>query len=422
MDDSHRFNADSSWDDTQTALPHTPPNLDASTMGVLFNAVPDGWYLVDARGLIAAANPALAEMFATTVDQLPHKPISTWIAAQDVPRLAGTFRDVYHSRKPVAKLHVWTKGSTPTTDAGTTTKAASKAAGKSGLPDAPDTRRCLEFSITPVMDADNRVNGFSGLVRDVTYVVTRLEEYESLEKVRAQFVRIITHDLRNPLTLAIGYLDFLAETLQPDRYTEQGLYLEQIRRAHQRIQELTSDGLTLEQTYATQRPPENRVLLDLLTRKAMIDFRAQALNSSKQLSFPFDPELGDVVVLGEESILYRAIANLVSNALKYTPAGGRIILNLSINTDEPEARAVFSVVDTGFGIPEADQAHLFTAFHRVQTPETQSIEGAGLGLYIVKRIIEWHGGSVFFHSVYGKGSTFGFELPCVSGNAKIARV
>ncbi|MFN8531278.1 MAG: ATP-binding protein [Anaerolineae bacterium] len=65
-----------------------------------------------------------------------------------------------------------------------------------------------------------------------------------------------------------------------------------------------------------------------------------------------------------------------------------------------------------------DQAHPFTAFHRVQTPETQSIEGAGLGLYIVKRIIEWHGGSVFFHSVYGKGVLFGFELPCVPAMRK----
>jgi len=111
--------------------------------------------------------------------------------------------------------------------------------------------------------------------------------------------------------------------------------------------------------------------------------------------------LGDIVQLRE------ALENLISNAIKYTPAGGTVTVRVRRQSEH----ILFQVEDSGYGIPEADQTRLFQAFYRVHTDETYRIGGTGLGLHLVKNIIDRHAGEVVFKSVYQKGSMFGFFLP-----------
>jgi signal transduction histidine kinase len=115
---------------------------------------------------------------------------------------------------------------------------------------------------------------------------------------------------------------------------------------------------------------------------------------------------GDAVQLGE------ALSNLIVNALKYTPEGGRILVSLVQN----RTRANVTIEDTGFGIPLEQQEKLFQPFFRADTPATKNVEGTGLGLHLVKNIVERHFGRVHFQSNEGAGSSFGFEIPIVQSS------
>jgi signal transduction histidine kinase len=99
--------------------------------------------------------------------------------------------------------------------------------------------------------------------------------------------------------------------------------------------------------------------------------------------------------------------NLINNAIKYTPPAGRVDVHLRLDANN----AIFEVKDNGYGVPEEQQARLFEPFYRVRTNETKKIEGTGLGLHLVKNIVDRHNGRMIFSSVYGEGSTFGFTLP-----------
>ena len=110
---------------------------------------------------------------------------------------------------------------------------------------------------------------------------------------------------------------------------------------------------------------------------------------------------------GDPVQLYEAASNLINNGIKYTPEGGSVTVRLYA-TDKS---AVFEVEDTGIGVPEEFRTGLFKPFYRVKTNETKDIDGTGLGLYLVKGIVERHGGQMRFQTEHGKGSIFGFELP-----------
>jgi signal transduction histidine kinase len=114
-------------------------------------------------------------------------------------------------------------------------------------------------------------------------------------------------------------------------------------------------------------------------------------------------------VLADSAQIGEAMNNLISNAIKYTPEGGKIEVSLSADDDN----AIFRVRDNGYGIPLEQQAGLFQPFYRATTAKTIDIEGTGLGLHLVKNIIQRYDGEMIFSSVEGAGSTFGFKLPLI---------
>jgi len=184
-------------------------------------------------------------------------------------------------------------------------------------------------------------------------------------------------------------------------------FLTAIDRSVQRMETITSEILSLEQIEQKARMSKAHPLdLRALVEKAGEEHREQAHLKSQMLLIGLCPEA--VTVVGDPVQLYEAVANLISNAIKYTPAGGQISVSIKRN----EQKAIFLVEDNGYGIPKDQQSQLFQPFFRVSSQETAAIDGTGLGLHLVKNIVERHKGEIIFHSTYGQGSTFGFEVPC----------
>lgn len=231
------------------------------------------------------------------------------------------------------------------------------------------------------------------------------EEVSRLEQIKTDMIRIASHDLRNPLAAILGYLEMLNWDIEKVDKTHQG-YIANIEESARRMQKITSDILSLERIEETALQNTAEVFdLNNLLQQTYNEHRPSAQLKKHQYTL----ELPDkrVVVDADPIQLHEAIANLVGNAIKYTPQRGSIKLTL----DVVEQTARIRVIDTGYGIPEDKQERLFQPFYRAKIQETESIQGTGLGLHLVKNIIERFNGTLVFKSLYKQGSTFGFDIP-----------
>jgi signal transduction histidine kinase len=230
-------------------------------------------------------------------------------------------------------------------------------------------------------------------------------ELHEAEKLKTDMMRIANHDLKNPLSTVHGYVDLLL--LEADKLpADVQEYLLSMRHSLERAEQILHDFLSAEAITARAKSENLLFRLDDLARRAFEEFHSQAKAKDLKLKHSISSE--EIWVKGDEVQIYEAMANLISNAIKYTAEGGSISIELGLNTYQvPE----FHVRDTGYGIPAERQARLFEPFYRPKTAETAHIEGTGLGLHLVKSIIERHHGKMIFESVYQKGSLFGFSLP-----------
>ena len=239
--------------------------------------------------------------------------------------------------------------------------------------------------------------------------LSKLEELyvqvSELEKLKTDMIRLASHDLRNPLGTMVICLDLMAS--EEDKLTpEHRRHLDLLIRLTHQIERLVNEILSSERYQ--QQGMQQDVDIQSLVCRVLVEHDDSLRD--KLLVLRTDLPAEPVLVLGDESQLREALANLMSNAIKYTPEGGQVRVSLKTVRDV----VVFNVADTGYGIPQEMQERLFQPFYRAISQKTQRIDGTGLGLSLVKSIIERHRGRVHFHSVYGEGSTFGFDLPLVS--------
>jgi PAS domain S-box-containing protein len=237
---------------------------------------------------------------------------------------------------------------------------------------------------------------------DMAGLYARVSE---LEQLKTDIIRIAAHDLRNPLTQVLGYGSLLLETT-PTLDAEQKEFTEAILKAGSRMESLITDILSLQRIEAMAGGQHKEVVdLSKLVQTAFADHqaRAQQKGQSYTLTLPETPAR----VNGDSAQLREAVDNLIGNAIKYTPEAGSITVRLSL---EDANRVILEVQDSGIGIPADQQARLFQPFYRANTQETAQIEGTGLGLHLVKNIIQRHQGKMRFSSTYGQGSSFGFEM------------
>jgi PAS domain S-box-containing protein len=233
------------------------------------------------------------------------------------------------------------------------------------------------------------------------------EKVSKLEQLKTDMIRLAAHDLRNPLSNILTKTYLLRKTLENQLSEKQQNYVDSIDDAVGRMQTMINDFLSVERIEITTEAEEggNKVDLQNLAHNVFASYRGQARKKSLvyHLSSPRTP----LWVKGFEAELQQVISNLIGNAIKYTPEGGSV--EVSLVTQNLVAR--FEVIDSGYGIPLDQQDKLFQPFFRAKMDETKSIDGTGLGLYLVKKFIERNGGEIIFDSEPGKGSTFGFALP-----------
>lgn len=229
-------------------------------------------------------------------------------------------------------------------------------------------------------------------------------QLQELEQLKSDMIRIAAHDMRSPLGILTGYLDILRFDLNDVLNEEQQTYFDSMLRAIDRIQRMTTDILSLERVQAAREPLTTIVNLADVVSRAVFDRADEARQKRHKVAVQIEQA---VYVCGDPISLVEATGNLLGNAIKYTPDGGSIEVRLRVE----DGRAVVEVADNGYGIPAEYHDRLFQPFFRVRTDETFEIDGTGLGLYLVRKIVERHGGQMRFESAPGVGSTFSFSLP-----------
>ncbi|MDY7042362.1 MAG: PAS domain-containing sensor histidine kinase, partial [Chloroflexota bacterium] len=258
------------------------------------------------------------------------------------------------------------------------------------LPDG----RTLFATLTPV-----RHVGWVAVMQDITYLIR-------LDKMRSDLIATVSHDLRSPLQMIYTYTGLLPEVGPLNETQEE--YMEGINHSVERMSALISNLLDLAKIEAGIEMTVKACQMDSLIRASLTGFLKQASLKGVAIHTEIDSPLP--LIAGDPTRLEQVMANLVGNAIKYTPAGGQI----SITAQAVNHEIVVEVTDTGIGISTEDQEHLFEHFFRAKNLQTRDIEGTGLGLSIVKSIVERHSGRVWVHSQLGEGSTFGFALPVTS--------
>ncbi len=238
-----------------------------------------------------------------------------------------------------------------------------------------------------------------------------LEKVSQLEEMKTEMIRIAAHDLNNPLGTIQGNLQLLEmdaakNHFDPDKVQQ---YLSAMEASVEHMNRITTDILKLEEAESAEMPTE---LLNFTQIVRDVSDQQRHSARAKKLHYTVDLPTGETQVRGNRTQLYEATANLINNAIKYTPEGGSVDVIL----ENDGIAAVFEVIDTGYGIPYDMQQKLFQPFYRAKTKETSEIEGTGLGLHLVKRIIERHQGRMIFRSRYQEGSTFGFQVPATQEN------
>jgi signal transduction histidine kinase len=230
------------------------------------------------------------------------------------------------------------------------------------------------------------------------------DRLRELDRLKDEFVSLVSHELRTPLTSIRGYIELLLEDLDPSE-TGRRRYLEVVERNSQRLLELVSDLLFLAQVEAGKLAIE-REPVDLgRVVDECVEASAPAADSK---GIVLAAHIGRVPKLdGDRARLAQMLDNLVSNALKFTPKGGRVDVRLTAAGET----ALLEVEDTGFGIPPEEQGRLFERFFRSTTATENAIPGTGLGLTITKAIVERHGGRIEVESREKAGTVVRVSLP-----------
>ncbi|MGO4362593.1 sensor histidine kinase [Terrabacter sp. RAF57] len=229
-------------------------------------------------------------------------------------------------------------------------------------------------------------------------------ELREADRSKTQLFSTVSHELKNPLASIVGHVELLRQ--EPDGNGDWSLGV--IERNTERLQSLVDDLLTLSRVSDPDRPmPEADVDLGEVSRDVVDMFRPRA--DTQQVSLTFDLEERLPLVRGSAGDLERVVQNLVSNAVKFTPAGGKVAVSVASRRD----RVVLECIDDGLGISPEDQEGLFTEFFRGTNPETLQVPGTGLGLSIAQRVVTRHGGRIDVESELGRGTSITLLLPAL---------
>ena len=254
-------------------------------------------------------------------------------------------------------------------------------------------------SISPILDKNDEVLFFIGIERDIT-------KEDQIDKAKTEFVSLASHQLRTPLSAINWYAEMLLAGDAGELNDEQRQYLDEVYKGNQRMVDLVNSLLNVSRielgTLAIEPEPVNFIhLSDSVLNELKSKIKEKKLKIIKNYNQNI-PE-----VSADPKLMRIVFQNLLSNAVKYTPENGKI----NISVDKDENNILIQVKDSGYGIPKMQQDKIFTKLFRADNVREKDTEGTGLGLYIVKAIIDSAQGKVWFESQEKKGTTFYIDMP-----------
>ena len=266
----------------------------------------------------------------------------------------------------------------------------------------------IRFAAIP-LEKEAAVSGKVIFMQDVS-------QFKEVERAQDDFLYHVTHELRTPLTNIRAYAETLSGGVLDDPVALRECY-NVISGETERLGRLVEGILSVSQLeVGSARLSFGEVYPDKMVRDAVQDMQAQAEAKGIDLRLRLPPKMP--VIRGDKERLAAVMANLVGNAIKYTPSGGHVEVSCAVEKDSEQAQGSgvlrISVSDTGVGIDEAHHEKIFEKFYRVHDERVEAEPGTGLGLAIVKETVRLHGGNVSVESTVGRGSTFHVTLPVSS--------
>lgn len=258
--------------------------------------------------------------------------------------------------------------------------------------------RFVEMNATPIVVSGLRLGGVA-TVRDIT-------KEQEIDRAKTEFVSLASHQLRTPLSAINWYAEMLLAGDAGEINDEQREYLNEVYQGNQRMVDLINSLLNVSRlelgTFAVD-PEDTDVLA--LAESVLSELAPQIKERSITLTKHFDTTIPHL--FADPKLVRMVVQNLASNAVKYTPPGGAVTVTIGQTSDA----VAIDVQDTGLGIPQADQYKIFSKLFRATNARESDTDGTGLGLYIVKSVVEHAGGTIRFSSTEGKGTTFYVRLP-----------
>ena len=338
----------------------------------LTESTSDWVWEVDVDGVYTYASPKVKDLLGYEPEEVIGKTPFDLMPPEEAKRIAKEFRAIADSQRPFARLE------------------------NTNL--HKDGRLVvLDTSGEPFFDADGRLRGYRGIDRDIT-------ERKKLDQLKDEFISLVSHELRSPLTVIIGAISTaLSEETRLSR-----------EEMHQLLQDASweADALShlLGNLLELSRAQADRLFLHaepVSVENAVQDAVEKLGRQSSAHRFVIELPTGLPSVHADPLRLERILYNLLENAVKYSPQGGEIRVLAKPEGD----RLVIGIADQGVGISLQDQAKLFGPFQRLEESRLEGVKGAGLGLLVCRRLVEAHGGRIWLESEPGQGSTFFFTLP-----------
>lgn len=336
-------------------------------------------------GTITSTNPALTIAFGYAADEVFGRPLIILFDPEHAESIVETLQNVATGGHASARAEVPARRHD-----GTTFHA--------------------DCVFSPIKQADDNIAGIVCSLRDISVRRSMEEELrialskeKELSELKSRFVSMISHEYRTPLAGILSSTDIMinyAERLSDERKTD---HLLKIRRQVKRLANLLEDVLSLGKAEAVGMEFQPNLLNLEKHCQIFIEEVQQATGAEDCIVFTAKEPCGDV--LADEELLRQILVNLLSNAVKYSSSKANVYFDLTCDG----VQATFRIRDEGIGIPQEDQEHLFQAFHRARN--VGAISGTGLGLVIIQRAVEAHGGTVDFESQEGVGTTFIVTIP-----------
>ncbi len=248
-------------------------------------------------------------------------------------------------------------------------------------------------------------------------------EIEEIERFKAHFISMITHELRSPINTINGYLDLALEGIAGELNQQQREFVQRARAGSEHLYALIEDLLLIARADAGQL----RLNSDLIRLSEIIDHAIEELEiiaKDNEISIRNEIARDFPQIYADAIRMQHVMRNLINNALRFTPAGGSIVISARVNNTPTETASTDTVAtngdkqqvevhvrDTGCGIASEYQQRIFERFYQIPIDHSARAGGQGLGLTVVKLIIELHGGQISVESLPGKGSNFMFTLP-----------